>query len=245
MHSKWLLFVLVIFISCSDQEKGSDVSETILSDFLQLNTNKELDEVIACAGSDRDFNSVSIFYFPEAGSFDFRYYETDDVNVNPDDFSNYKLKNLPINGVFGNKLSAFKREQQHEAWGIVTYQTNGKLHKSNSIRLKHLSELTDYNSNITIDNSTSLSPKFTWQASTGNTDAIYFQVLLEENDNFISGTYTFDQFFRYYDTSNVVLTINTNTPPELEVANNYQFIVLAVSLDNWVNSYSYTNFTAE
>ncbi|WP_442265082.1 hypothetical protein ACSIGC_12125 [Tenacibaculum sp. ZS6-P6] len=245
MHSKWILIVLILLFSCSKDEKSTNLSDTILSDFLQNHSNKVLDEVIACAGSSNNEDIVLVYYFPEEGSFDFKYYETESINVNPDDFSNYKLKILPIEGVFGNKLSAFKRNELQDAWGIVTYQTEGKIHKSNPIRIKHTQQATVYNSDVTIDTSVRLSPEFRWNESELKNDAIYFQVLLEQNSIFVSGTYTFDRFFRYYDTSNVVLTINPTTPPKLEIANDYQFIVLGVSLDNWVNSYSYKNFTAE
>ncbi|SNR17544.1 hypothetical protein [Tenacibaculum jejuense] len=245
MHSKWILIVTILLFSCSKDEKSTNLSNTILSDFLLNHSDKVLDEVIACAGSSNNEDAVLVYYFPEEGSFDFKYYETESANVNPDDFSNYKLKNLSIEGVFGNKLSAFKRNELQDAWGIVTYQTEGKIHKSNPIRIKHTQQATVYNSDVTIDTSVRLSPEFRWNESELQNDAIYFQVLLEHNSIFVSGTYTFDRFFRYYDTSNVVLTINPTTPPKLEIANDYQFIVLGVSLDNWVNSYSYKNFTAE
>ncbi len=244
MHSKYFL-ILILYISCSTNENVAEISKTTLSDYLSLNVDKTLDEVIACAGSNRDLNEVLLYYFPEEGSFDFKYYETTDTNIDPNDFSKYNVKDFPIEGVFGNKLSAFKRNDLHDAWGIVTYKTEGKIHLSNPIRIKHQIQPTVYNSEVTIDSSVSLSPQFSWNESETVEDAIYFQVLLSENNTFISGTYTFDPFFRYYDITNLVLTINTTTPPELILASNYQFTVLGVSKDNWVNTYSNKNFTVE
>lgn len=73
-------------------------------------------------------------------------------------------------------------------------------------------------------------------------DVIYFQAIVDENDNFIFGTYTTERCFRYYNTSNVVLTINEQTLEDLNPSINYTMTVLGVSEDNWVNLYSEKEF---
>ena len=60
-------------------------------------------------------------------------------------------------------------------------------------------------------------------------------VITNNENNLLSGTYTYDQWFQYYQLNNVVLNVTRNTPPDLEVANTYNFVMMGVSLDNWVN----------
>ena len=86
-----------------------------------------------------------------------------------------------------------------------------------------------------IDASQSLMPLFSWNDGIFPENAIYFQVIADVNNDFISGTYTTDTWFQYYNLSNVVLDINRITPPDLLTNNQYNFSMLAVSLDNWVN----------
>ncbi len=240
-NSLFILILATLLFSCSDEDKA--LSNVILSEYLEIHSNKIQDEVIACAGNDElNSNTVYVYYYPITGSSEFQYYETEDVNVDPNDFTNYKLTSLPSNGVLGNKLSRFIRNENNEAWGIVTFLTNGKVHKSNPIRLKQKTIPTEYNTDIIIDNSMVLSPKFTWNESSSMEDVIYFQALVDENQNFISGTYTSELCFRYYNTNNVVLTINEETPNELDTSLNYTMTILGVSEDNWVNVFSVKEF---
>lgn len=234
MRSKHLfLLVLFIFISCTEKEA---LSNTLLQEYLEIHSNKELDEVIACAGSKKgNENTVFIYYYPIVGSSEYRYYETENSGVDPNDFSNYRLKSFPSEGVFGNKLSLYIRDLDHEAWGIVTFLSEGKVHKSNPIRLKQKSNPTKYNENVSIDFSQQESPKFSWNKSLLSNDAIYFQALVNEKDKFISGTYTNELCFRYYDISNVVLDINLGTPAILDTTIKHTITILGVSEDNWVN----------
>lgn len=243
MRNKFVLLICIaLFYSCSDDRERILLSEN-LNDYLQFHSNRIQDEVIACAGNDeQNTDLVYVYYYPISGSTEFQYYETNDVNVDPNNFSNYNLKKLPSNNVLGNKLSRFVRDENHEVWGIVTFLTNGKIHKSNPIRLKHKSTQTQYINNLTVENTTPTSPKFSWNESNSMEDVIYFQAIVDENDNFISGTYTTERCFRYYDTSNVVLTINEQTPEDLNPSINYTMTVLGVSEDNWVNLYSEKKF---
>ncbi|CAM1343135.1 hypothetical protein [Tenacibaculum amylolyticum] len=243
--SKYLFFCLVLLLglfACSEANESS-LSETVLQDYLEIHKDKVIDEVIACAGNERNnVEKVFVYYYPIVGSSNYRYYETESAAVNPNDFSNYKLKELPSEGVFGDKLSFFTRETTYEAWGIVTFLTEGKIHKSNPIRLKQQTKPTIYTENIVIDTSQNGTPKFQWEESSYREDAIYFQALVTNTNEFISGTYTIEKCFRYYDTSNVVLDINLGTPPTLNTTAEYQMNILGVSEDNWVNVHARQTF---
>ncbi len=235
MRSKYYFFLLIIFLSsCSKKE---EVLQNNLQEYLKVHSNKKLEEVIACAGSEKgNKDKVFIYYYPILRSYEYRYYETENSSVDPNNFSNYTLKNFSSEGVFGDKLSRYIRDLDYEAWGIVTFLTEGRIHKSNPIRLKQKSNPTEYNENISIELSQPESPKFSWNKSRLGEDAIYFQALVNENNKFISGTYTNALCFRYYDTSNVVLNINTGIPPLLNNTIKHTITILGVSEDNWVNS---------
>jgi len=231
----YFFIVVLLFLSCQDKDE-IQLSENNLEEYLQINVDKVLDEVISCAASSQENSKeVLVYYYPITGSSEYRYYETETTDVDPNDFSNYTLKELPTEPVLGGKLAKFSRNLNYEAWGVVTFLTEGRVHKSNPIRLKQLTNPTQYSSDISIDFEEENYPLFKWSASDSKEDIIYFQALIENEGDFISGTYTTDLFFKYYDTSNVVLDINTELPTTLEPLKEYIMNIMGVSIDNWVN----------
>ena len=239
-----LLFLglLLLFVSC----EGDDtiiLSENVLSEYLEFYGNRKLDEVIACAASNEENTAaVNVYFYPIIGSSDIRYYETENTVVDPNNFSNYTLQNITSNSVLGGKLSQFNRIESYESWGIVTFLSEGKIHKSNPIRLKQLTNTTEYTFNGIVDTSEPKAPNFSWFKSSANDDVIYFQALVESTGNFVSGTYTTDLWFKYYDTSNVVLDINLGIPEDIDITKEYVMNIMAVSEDNWVNLHTRINF---
>lgn len=245
MRIKILVFVLTFaFFSCSEDD---DVIITRnLQEYISNNSGRTLDNVIACAANENGNSSLSyIFYYPITGATDIQYFETADLTVDETNFENYNKVNLTKSDVFGGKLQRFSRSGASESWCIVTYLTEGKLHISNPIKLKNTSNATLWESNITIDSAQSLMPIFTWSDFGITDNAIYFQVISDVNDNFISGTYTTDKSFQFYNTSNVVLNINTETPESLAINTTYNFTLMAVSEDNWVNLVIQNSFVAQ
>lgn len=235
------LFLISVFasfflLSCSEDNDIS-VSRN-LQEYIDSSSTKDLGEVIAFAASASGSNSLSyIFYYPEKGATDIRYYEADSLEVDENDFSNYKRKILAVEDVFGGRLERFSRSNSEENWCLITYEVNGKLHKSNPIRLKNLTKPTSWTDKVTIEFPDKLTPKFIWtdQGITGN--EIYFQVISEEEDEtFLSGTFTYDTFLEYLDTTNVVADINEEeTPERLLEDKEYLFTMMGISEDNWVN----------
>lgn len=247
MKLKYFLFIFIsslLFFSCS--EDNDITTPRNLEEYITTNSSRTLDEVIACAATaDGSTSTTYIFYYPIDGATDIRYYETEGTDVDENDFSNYRRESLTSSDVFGGKLEQFTRSDSEEAWCIVTYLTDGKFHKSNPIRLKNASNSTVWEEEVEIDQTESLMPKFTWSDFDTTDNAIYFQVISDEDDEFISGTYTYDQYFQFYDTSNVVLNINTTTPEDLVAEATYNFTLMAVSEDNWVNLVIENSFTAQ
>ena len=74
---------------------------------------------------------------------------------------------------------------------------------------------------------------------------IYFQVLSTSENDFLSGTYTFDTWFQFYNLDNVVLNITTESKPSLDIDKEYNFTMMGVSIDNWVNLVIQKSFTAQ
>ena len=235
------LFLLSVFasfflLSCTEDNDIS-VSRN-LQEYIDSSSSKDLGEVIAFAASANGSKSLSyIFYYPEKGATDIRYYEADSLEVDEKDFSNYKRQILAVENVFGGRLERFSRSNSEENWCLITYKLNGKLHKSNPIRLKNVTKPTSWTDKVTIEFPDKLIPQFIWtdQGTTGN--EIYFQVISEEEDEtFLSGTFTDDTFLEYLDTTNVVLDINEEETPERLVEDKeYLFTMMGISDDNWVN----------
>ena len=67
----------------------------------------------------------------------------------------------------------------------------------------------------------------------------------DAENNFLSGTYTFEKWFQYFNLSNVVLDINTSNPPNLIEGNSYNLTLMGVSEDNWVNLLIQKGFTGQ
>lgn len=228
------IVVALLYISCTKEKIV--ISPENLQEYLNANSGLIADEVIACAASDKIDTSVSfIFYYPIESATEILYFETENVTVNEKDFSLYKQKTLPKEAVFNGYLERFVRNDTKEVWSIVTYKSNGKLHKSNPIRLKHQTKPTEWSSNVAIDFNQNTSPKFTWQDGVIKENAIYFQVISTKNNDLLSGTYTYDTWFQYYVLDNVVLNITKIKPANLKLKEDYNFTLMGVSLDNWVN----------
>jgi hypothetical protein len=113
--------------------------------------------------------------------------------------------------------------------------------------LKNVNTQTIWKEEVTIDYPTTLEPKFTWSDFGIKDNNIYFQVLSDAENAFISGIYTRENFFQYYYTSNTDenLVINTTIPQSLVLGNTYNFTLMAVSEDNWVNLIIQKSFVAQ
>ncbi|GGD21095.1 hypothetical protein [Hyunsoonleella pacifica] len=237
-----LLFLIVTLLSCSDND---DTVTQTLATYASTNI-VETGAVIACAASDETTGEVLTFYYPEVGATNIRFYETDDVQVNHEDYSNYKQIFIQSEPFFNGHLGMFTQVSLQEKWVIVTFELDGELKISNPIRIKHLSKPSVWTDAVIINQSQSGMPAFSWEHNVAGDNAIYFQVVSDDQDNLLSGTYTIESTFQYYNTSNVVLNVTTQLPPpNLTSGNQYNFTLMDVSLDNWVNLVITKSFTAQ
>jgi len=234
------LFTL-LFSACGDDETPS-LNENILSEYIELNRDLETSDLIACAGGkaggifDNSTESTSIIYYPENNPSDVRYFETSGP-LDSMDFSQFVAKELDAEPLFNGYLWKFNNDSfEGERVGIVTYISDDSLHISNPITLKVNDKPTEVDPSLAEVEENGTTPNFIWSDGQIAENAIYFQVISDMDDNLISGTYTFDQEFTFYNLDNVVLNItDTLSTPTLLPNRDYKFTMMGVSLDNWVN----------
>ncbi|QKX07538.1 hypothetical protein HN014_04975 [Aquimarina sp. TRL1] len=203
------------------------------------------DNVIACAASDAlEKDKVYVYFYPREGVTNIRYYETPDTSYNKNEYSHYREVKTDQSDVFNGYLKRFERETTKEKWVIVSFMEQDTLHISNPIRLKHQSTPTTYTDAIQIEVTSSSMPVFSWPQFENEDNKIFFQVVSDRENNLLSGTYTFDTHFQYYNTDNVVLNITRELPPpELLPSMSYSITLMGVSEDNWVNLFAQNRFT--
>jgi hypothetical protein len=213
---------------------------------MSLFSVNETDDVIACAASkNEDSNTAFVFYYPIPGATNIRYFETKDVSVEKNDLLEYTEVDLLKEDVFNGYLGRFVRVSNKEVWCIVTYLVNNELRISQPIRLKNSSKPTEWSDAVEIDTDVNTMPVFSWEDGVYDDNEIYFQVITNSNNYLLSGTYTYDRWFQYYELENVVLNVTRDTPPQLLSNNSYGFTMMGVSIDNWVNLVIQKNFQIE
>lgn len=237
------LACLFLLVACNSDDVASDQVGATLADLVAQNT-VEIDNVIACASGSVNPNEIIAYVYPRPGATDLRYFETENANVDKDEYQNYMQIDLPEEDFFNGYLKTFTRQTLEEKWVIISFRESGKLHLSNPILLKHQTQNTIFTTTVAIDQSQAGMPLFSWDSLVQAPDAIYFQVVTDASNELLSGTYTFDSQFRYYQLDNVVLDITQETPPDLINAARYGFTLMGVSEDNWVNTLLQTEFVA-
>ena len=239
--------LFLVFITCSSDEASTDAvqeANDTLATLVAQNTI-EIDNVIACASGSINPNEIVAYVYPRPGATDIRYFETETVDVDKNDYENYRQIDLEEGDFFNGYLKTFTRQTSVEKWVIISFRESGILHLSNPIRLKHQTQNTLFTDEVTIDQSQSGMPLFMWNTLVQPLDAIYFQVVSDSSNELLSGTYTFEPQFRYYQLDNVVLNVTEETPPDLINNTLYGFTVMGVSEDNWVNTLLQADFVTD
>ena len=232
------LLISLLMLSCGvddDANRNSVIGNS--SENLQTEINRNnvaYGNVIACSASSTTVaNGFEVYFYPRPNSSNNQYWVSESANINPNNFSNYKEKETNTRPLFNGYLQAFLDTSNAEKWVIASFKENDSLHLSNPIRIKHLEQPTLFSD--AVDITEDIMPTFNWDAPTNAETAIYFEVVSNSDNNLLSGTYTFDTNFQYYNLDNVVLNVTRETPPNLIEANDYFFTMMAVSEDNWVN----------
>jgi len=249
---RYLLLILttITLLSCEQEVELPMLDENVLAQYLEINDSLERASLIACAGGRENglfttsSESTSVFFYPEEGATDIRYFEAENI-ADSLNFSEYVSKDLDKTPIFNGKLWKFNNTDfTGERMGIITYKTPGKIHVCDPIRQKTNIKPTEVSATSLEILENGVNPIFTWEDGYIDENVIYFQVLSDSEGNFISGTYTLEKEFTFYDTSNVVLNItDPDSNPTLEPNQSYTFTMMAVSEDNWVNLFIEKEFT--
>lgn len=237
MSSRFLFSLLLlggILLSCK-----KETTEATLQSYIDRNGTLIEHQLIACAASEA--NQVNIFFYPLPGASQYKYFEC--IGNDCSSFTAYTEKIYSQAPVFGGYLHKFIDPNiSAQRWGIVTYEVAGSLYASDPILIKVPTKPTENNAVLASIDTTQHQIGFSWEDGIIKESVIYFQVISKEG-NLVSGTYTIDQSFTYYDTSNVVLNINRSVPDTLVKHTDYRFTLMAVSEDNWVNLIAEKDFT--
>lgn len=228
-----LIILLVLFaFGCSvDKEVFTGTLQAVAED-----NEIVLDNVIACAASNQNDGRTSVFLYPREGGTNIRYFESRSPNSDKNDFSEYDEFDVSPQNIFNGYLKRIETRVEEGKWVIVSFEEDEKVHLCNPIRIKKDSKPTEYlPDSVAVTNIGTTMPTFSWADGNYDDTVIYFQVVSNENDDLLSGTYTSERTFQYYDTSNVILNVTRETPPALEFAGDYNFTLMGVSEDNWVN----------
>jgi len=241
------IVTLLFLAACSEE---AVLNENNLADYIELNSSLELADLVACAGGRENgllgvqTEPTDIFFYPIQGATDFRYFEAKNV-ADSSDFSQYMAKPLSSEPLFNGYLWKFNNDSfSGERMGVVTYKTQGKIHVCTPIRLKTNVKPTEVNSNLVEVFENGVRPSFSWTDGQIDENVIYFHVISDSENNLISGTYTIEKEFTFYDLSNVVFNItDPSSNPTLEPKKSYKFTMMGVSEDNWVNLFIEKEFS--
>ncbi|MCP5062559.1 MAG: hypothetical protein GY936_08860 [Ignavibacteriae bacterium] len=252
----FITLVIFVFVSCRDEKSITENTEDIQSIQSYMSNNPDLflsDNLIACAASSvselldsTTSHNVSIILLPINSATGFKYFEMNNDFSPKEDFANYFEKDIKSLPLFNGFLRQFPQNTfLSDYWSRVTFITDDSLHICSAIRIKQNSKptvVTDDIINISFTDPNK--PLFSWDTDTDEDNFIYFQVISDDEDNVISATYTYEKYFQFYDLSNVVLNVyDVSPPPELKTAGRYNFTLMGVSKDNWVNLIAEQSFS--
>lgn len=235
------LIILMVLIVC-----GCSVDKEIFNGTLQAAVKDKdivLNNVIACAASNKDDDRTSVFLYPREGATDIRYFETRSLEADKNEFSEYEEFEVTPRNIFNGYLLRIETRVTEGKWVIVSFEEDEKIHLCNPIRIKKDSRPTEYlPDSVIVSNTNTTMPNFLWSDGGYDDSAIYFQVVSDEKNDLLSGTYTYERTFQYYDTTNVVLNVTRQDPPQLDLDGTYNFTLMGVSEDNWVNLFAEVPF---
>ena len=251
MSFKILVLSVITFllVGCKKDKIEESIDQSVLSGYLEVNSDLEAANLISCAGGNNTSfmgsseTPISVFFYLESGASEFKYFETDSIEVDNADLSIYKEKDYSLTSLFNGVMMKFNHPVvNREKWGVVTFKTNGKLHKCNPIRIKAgVSPTQDISTQVVVTEN-GITPNFDWTAEDEPNNVIYFSIVSDLSENLISGTYTYDKFWTFYDLSNVVLNVSP-VNPMINLNQDYNYTLMGVSEDNWVHTMAMKLFT--
>ena len=206
----------------------------------------QTDAIHAFAANDQSNDDLTnIYSVVENGATDIKFYESDTPNINPQNFYRYKLMETQPALISDSKIKIFRHGFLRDEWIVMTYLIDDKIKVSSPIRINNFFQPTEYIETIEIDQNESGSASFDWSVQSYDVNAFFVEIMKNNSETVLSLTFTNDSNFQYFNLENVTLNLSETAPPDLELGDDYEFTVLDIGVDNWINSIYRQPFIAE
>ncbi len=219
-----------------------------LENFIAVNAlTVQADSLIACAFSgDHGFlptgmtGEARVLAYSYLPGVDFLYFRSTDELSAATDLSHYEFDpgngTRPVANGFFEVLPTESPAAGDEELFIVAFVSGAKVYVSNPISVKGTDLPTaSFPEELSTDLAQPRNPAFSWPDAPGD-NVIFFHLLTDIDGNVVSGTYSTENTFSYYDLANVVLNVSPGTPPaSLSTGNTHRMTIMGVGSNNWVN----------
>ena len=238
-----IILGLLVLASCNKKPEQSDLER-----FIADNHGRSEDFLIACAaGNMNSFMGDSetpihvFFYNVDDAASAMLYVKSEEGNK--DELCYYSQANKVPESLFNGRMGRFKVSNEYAGkWVVVVYNTGTSYHISDPILLRADTHPTfDITSKIVVQGSP-LQPEFNWFSDYVKGNVIYFSLISNSNKDFVSGVYTTEKAWNFYDLSNVVLNVTPEMNPMLDSQESYTYTNMGVGIDNWVRTFGEVSF---
>ncbi|MDB3907551.1 hypothetical protein N9355_08770 [Crocinitomicaceae bacterium] len=238
-----ILLGVLVLAACNKKPTQSDLEQ-----FVAENQGRTEDFLIACAaGNMEEFmgsteRPISIFYYNVDGASTASLYVKLEEGKK-DDLCYYSKVNEAPEALFNGRMGRFTVSKYYtDKWVIVTYSTGFSYNVSDPILLRADSHPTVDISNKLAVMGDSLQPEFNWFADPVKGNVIYFSLISNAANDFVSGVYTEEKEWDFYDFSNVVLNVTPTMSPTLDAQDSYVYTNMGVGENNWVRTFGTLSF---
>lgn len=235
-----ICLITVLFVSCDK------IKVQTLEEFMTAQTLSPSDDLVACAAStlvlSMDFPPVHtmVYYKTVEGQGDIKVWYSEAFSQ---DFSKYQEITVNDVRIHNNFMGSALMNLQSGSI-IVSTSTEDEFIYSKPIEILSDEITTVIHTDVEVDLANGLNPFFTWPESTVDSESIYFHLIVDMvNDDAITGTYSYENTFTFYDLNNVVFNVTEKENPELLSNTNYLMQVMHVSDNNYVTKITRAEFT--
>lgn len=233
-----VILILLVLGACKKKPEQSELEQ-----FISENQGRSEDFLIACAaGNMEEFmgsteRPISIFYYNVDGASTATLYVKSEEG-RKDELCYYSKADEVPETLFNGRMGRFAVSKDFtDKWVIVTYTTGSTYHVSDPILLRADTHPTVDISNKILIAGDPLQPDINWHAEGVRGNVIYFSLISNAANDFVSGVYTEEKEWSFYDLSNVVLNVTPTIDPTLDSQDSYVYTNMGVGEDNWVRTF--------
>lgn len=238
-----IILGVLVLASCDKKPVQSDLEQ-----FITENQGRSEDFLIACAaGNMEEFmgdaeRPISIFFYNVDGASTASLYVKSEEGK-PEEYCYYSKVDMFPESMLNGRMGRFPVSKDFtDKWVIVTYTTGTTYHVSDPILLRADTHPTIDISNKIVAMGDSLQPEFNWHADPIKGNVIYFSLISNSANDFVSGVYTEDKMWDFYDLTNVVLNVTPTMNPTLNSQDSYVYTNMGVGQNNWVRTFGTLSF---